>query len=148
MQAALAKLRRTVESLISYIHGLPPEHPAPAAWGPREVLVHLVFWHETFVATIQALLDGREPSLPAGTFAELNAAAVRANAAVPVDNLVQRFRAAQAQMEHLAVRAAGRGLAIPVKAGSRTRTLEQLIAEVEAHIRNHERKLRRRQPRR
>jgi len=56
VNAALAKLRQTVESFRSYIRSLPPEQLAPAAWGPPEVLVHLVFWHETFVST-QALLD-------------------------------------------------------------------------------------------
>lgn len=148
MNAALAKLRQTVESFISYILSLPPEQLAPAAWGPREVLVHLVFWHETFVSTIQALLDRREPNLPRGTFAELNAAAIRANAAVPIPDLIERFRAAQARLETLAVQAAGHPLAIPVKAGSRTRTFEQLMLEAEAHIRNHQWKLRRRGPRR
>lgn len=110
--------------------------------------MHLVFWHETFVSTIQALLDQRQPSLPRGTFAELNAAAIQSNAAVPVADLLERFGAAQAQIETLSAQATGYPLAIPVKAGTRTRTLEQLMAEAEAHIRNHEWKLRRRQSRR
>lgn len=148
MNGALLKLRQAVESFVAYIGSLPPDQLAPAAWGPREVLVHLVFWHETFVSTTQALLDLQEPSLPRGTFAQLNAAAIRASAGVPVPDLVERFRVAQARLESLALRAGGCPLAIPVKAGSKPRTLEQLVAEAEAHIRNHERKLRRRASRR
>lgn len=143
MNSLLGKLDQTVESFVAYIESLPPGALAPRAWGPREVLVHLVFWHETFVATIEALLDQREARLPQGTFAELNAAAVKTNAGATISELIERFRRAQAQLAVLAARAGDRRLAIPVKAGSRPRTLEQLLAEIEAHIRNHERKLRR-----
>lgn len=143
MTSLVDRLDRTVESFIAYIQGLPPQSLAPRAWGPREVLVHLVFWHETFVATIEALLDKREPELPRGTFAELNAAAVKANGGVAIPELIARFRAAQARLDELAARAGDRRLAIPVKAGSRPRTLEKLLWEIEAHVRNHEMKLRR-----
>ncbi|HEY8415845.1 MAG TPA: DinB family protein [Thermaerobacter sp.] len=125
MGSLLEKLDRTVDSFIAYIEGLPPEELAARAWGPREVLVHLVFWHETFVAALEALLDQREPRLPRGTFAELNAAAVKANAGVAVPELIRRFREAQGRLTELvgrAARAGDRTLAIPVKAGSRPRT--------------------------
>lgn len=145
MNSVLRKLDQTVESFVAYIENLPPGALGPSTWGPREVLVHLVFWHETFVATIAALLDQREAQLPRGTFAELNAAAVKANAGATISELIQRFRGAQARLAALAARAGDRRLAIPVKAGSRPRTLEQLLGEIEAHIRNHEMKLRRRE---
>ena len=36
------------------------------------VMAQLVFWHEQYVAVAQALVDGRDPELKAGTFEHLN----------------------------------------------------------------------------
>lgn len=143
MKTELEKLRRTVESFIYFMNRLPEEHLAPADWGPREVLVHLVFWHETYVSTIEALIAGRTPDLPEGTFAELNAQAVRQNAEVPIARLLERFRKAQSRLEELAILDPSRSWTIPAKAGSKARPLDELIKRIEAHIRNHEIKLRR-----
>jgi hypothetical protein len=143
LEVELEKLRSAVASFVDFIAKLPAGDLAPAPWGPREVLTHLVFWHETMVSTIEALLAGRTPDLPQGTFAEVNARAVASNRDVPVDRLLERFGAAQSQLERLATLDATRSLAIPVKEGSTLRSIGELITRVEAHIRNHEAKLRR-----
>lgn len=143
MKDLLDRLRASVESFTDFLRAIPPEQTAPARWGPREVLVHLVFWHETFVRTIESVLGGQEPPLPKGTFAELNARAVRENAGVPIARPILRFHAAQSRLEELAAHEAAHALAIPVKAGSKPRSLSELLIEAEAHIRNHEAKVRR-----
>ncbi|WP_324716669.1 DinB family protein [Carboxydochorda subterranea] len=141
MEAAL-RLRAAVASFASYITGLPESFLQPGEWGPREVLVHLVFWHETHAATIGALLRGEEPALPVGTFAQLNARAVRANADQPITRLIERLEAAQRELERLVVAAGGRDLpGIRTKAGAKPRDLRAALLRMEAHVRHHERKL-------
>ncbi len=107
LNTALTKRRHAVESFAACMHSLPPEQRAPASWGPRAVLVPLVFWHKTFVSAIHALLEPREPSLTQGTFAELNTAAVPANTYRPqISSSSRAFLSGAAQGP--AVRPAGR----------------------------------------
>lgn len=79
-----------------------------------------------------------------GTFAQLNAQAVRANADQPVAGLIERFKAAQRQLEQLVVEAGERDLpGIRAKAGAKPRDLRATLVRMEARVRHHERKLRR-----
>ena len=54
----LDKLRATVEGFCRFIVGLPKTTLVEQEWGPKEVLAHLVFWHESYVAQIEALMGG------------------------------------------------------------------------------------------
>lgn len=142
-EEAALRLRAAVQSFTGFISSLPESLLQPGEWGPREVLVHLVYWHETHAATIEALLQGEEPVLPVGTYAELNARAVRANANEPVARLIERLRAAQRRLEHLATLAGERDVGgIRAKAGATPRDLPATLLRMEAHVRQHERKLR------
>lgn len=67
----------------------------------------------------------------------MNANAIRANSGVSIPELIARFEVAQTRLEAQAIQATDCPLAISVKVGSKYRTFEQLMMEVEAHIRNH-----------
>jgi hypothetical protein len=114
-------------------------------WGPKEVLTHLVSYHGSYVTQVEALLAGEPFEPPKGRFSDLNAQAVAASRGVPVNELLRRFRAADERLRALA-----RGLCtahdpaaivLEIKQGAKPRTPAALIQEVEAHVRNHHRKL-------
>jgi hypothetical protein len=108
------------------------------------VLAHLVYHHELYVALVEACVAGTPAQPPAGTFRELNAQAVAANAGVPAPALVARlskilFRGQEAnrRLERLYLVHNPHAVVVEIKAGARPRTLAALVPEVEAHIRNH-----------
>lgn len=139
----LDKLRATVGAFCHFIEGLPEAALAEQAWGPKEVLAHLVFYHESYVAQVTALVAGEPCPLPEGRFRDLNAQAVAANRGVPAVELTRRFRAADARLRELYEAHDPTRLVLRVKRGAKPWTLAALIPRVEAHVRNHQHQLER-----
>ena len=54
------KLAETVESFCHFIEELPREMLVEQDWGPKEVLAHLLFYHEGYGQEIEAQLAADE----------------------------------------------------------------------------------------
>ncbi len=102
-------------------------------------MIHLVFWHEQYVAITASLLAGAQPRLVTGTFKAANARAVEENKDVPVAALLARLQRAQAQLAKRYLEA--RDLSISFKVGGKARLYDDAVERIEAHIREHLRKL-------
>jgi len=137
------RLRGTVEAFCRFVEGLPEEALTERDWGPKEVLAHLVSYHESYVAQVEALAAGEPFEPPRGRFSDLNAQAVAASRGTPVADLVRRFRAADERLCALYAAHDPAAIVLEIKRGARPRTLAELAPEVEAHVRNHHQKLRR-----
>ena len=136
-------LQRAIESFASLIRTLPAEALAPQSWGPREVLSHLVFWHEHYVYLLMTLAEGDEPELPFGSFPGLNALAVARFRDVPVSVMLRRLLTAQRLVEEIAERPDASRVHVRIKIGATSRPLREFLARVASHIRGHERQMRR-----
>ena len=136
------RLREAVDEFSCFIKELPEAALAEKAWGPREVLIHLVFWLESFVTQTEAIL-AKEPFEPLqGRFDDLNAQAIEANCDVSVDELLRRHQVACERLGDLAQNHDSESIALQIKKGSVRRTLTRLMTEEAGHIRNHHRRLR------
>jgi hypothetical protein len=100
---------------------------------------------------VEALL-AREPfEPPQGRFSDLNAQAVAASRGVPVADAstglspspVRRFRAANERLCILYEAHDPTSIMLEIKQRAKPRTLAGLVPEIEAHVRNHRRKLER-----
>lgn len=132
------RLENTIKDLITYISGLAPERlelSRAKQWGPREVFIHIVFWHEQYVSITKALLARDRPRLLTGTFKQHNALAVERNKDVPVEVLIERLQ--QAQAELLPSYEAAKNLRIAFKEGGKVRSYPEAIERIEQHIRSH-----------
>jgi hypothetical protein len=137
----LERLRTTVEDFCTWIESLPARETRARDWGPREVLAHLVYWHEHYIAQSRAVLTGNPLTPPAGRFADMNARAAVKFLKYPVATLVKKFRNANRRLCRLAQEHDPRRIAFSIKQGSKRWRLSELIPAVEAHIRNHLRAL-------
>jgi hypothetical protein len=99
------------------------------------VLAHLVYWHELYVAQVEALRGGPPAGLPEGRFSDLNDVAVALSRNAPLDEMLRRFREANSRLVRAVTAAPDR--AIQLKQGSKVWPLVDLIPNVESHIRNH-----------
>jgi hypothetical protein len=131
----LERLTTTVESFCRFMEQLPGAARQEQPWGPREVLAHLVYWHELYVEQVEALRGGPPAELPEGRFSDLNALAVAQSRGAPLDEMLRRFREANERLV-IAITASP-DLAIQLKRGSKVWPLEALIPNVGSHIRNH-----------
>jgi hypothetical protein len=137
-----ATLEATVERFCRFITALPADALVEQAWGPKEVLAHLVYHHELYVTLTEGFVHGAPVAPPRGYGRELNAAAVAASRGVSVATLVARFRTATRQLVQLYRQHDPGAIPVEVRAGAKLRTLATLVPEAEAHTRNHLRKLR------
>ena len=131
------KLCQTVEQFCQFIENLPPEALAQQAWGPREVLAHLVFHHELYVNLAEANIFGTPHVALTGKYREINAGAVAINRGFSSGELTARLRQANQRLVELYERYDPAKTCVQIKAGVKVRSLAELVPEVEAHIRNH-----------
>lgn len=68
-------------------------------WDALDVLRHLVWWHESFAAIVQAASEGNEGDMPKGSLAEVNARSVSTLERVSLSSLLGRLALAQRQIE-------------------------------------------------
>lgn len=143
-EGQVGELRATVESFCRFIENLPEDALTEREWGPKEVLAHILFSHESYVAQVEALLAGEPFTPPRGRFSDLNARAVAASRGVPVAELVRRLREANERLCRTCEEQDARTVVLEIKQGSKLWPLPQLMSRAEAHIRNHQRQLERR----
>jgi hypothetical protein len=136
LQAAVDDLTRELETMV-----LPAL--TGGAWGAREVLCHLVYWHETYVSILHAINRHESPALKVGVFRDFNRLAVEELGPVPADLLLSRLQSAQRRLavELLQMRPSAR---IRVKTGSMARGPVEFARRIEGHFRAHLAEVRRR----
>jgi hypothetical protein len=137
------KLEQTVNAFCAYIQSLPDADKEEQTWGPKEILVHLVQFHENFVNQTEAILAKQAYENLKGRFDQVNAQAVRMNRGVSIDKLIQRFQIADQRLRHFAQTCDADGLQVKLKAASKPQSLSSVITMVEHHIRSHHHRLQR-----
>jgi hypothetical protein len=137
----IERLTSTVEDFCGWIESLPAEDTAAQEWGPREVLAHLVYWHEHYLSQSNAILKGQALRPPAGRFAGMNARAVEKFHNLSIPALTKKFRTANRRLCGIARGSDSRKIAFSIKQGSKRWRLSDLLPAAEAHVRNHKMKL-------
>ncbi|MGA2182360.1 MAG: DinB family protein [Bryobacteraceae bacterium] len=139
------RLDEAVDSFISFIRSLPPqalEASRTDGWGPREVLIHLVFWHEQYASIATAVAAKKPPTLHPGTIRAVNHLAVAQDAQTSVAALIARWTKANRQFAAVASKRSAAGLRIPLREKSKAWPLDDLIRLAAGHIEKHQAKLR------
>lgn len=140
-EASLLALNAVVEKAAKFFRQADPYlfdgHQTAA-----EVISHLVFWHGEYVTILQALRHNREPELKVGTFAELNAAAVKKYCDVPLEDLACQMLSLQAALNRELRLIPDLSIGIAIKQGGRIKSVSDRVPIIETHIRNHLRRLR------
>ncbi|MGS2806280.1 maleylpyruvate isomerase N-terminal domain-containing protein [Nocardia sp. MW-W600-9] len=133
----LADERRRVEDFIT-LFSLPHVDYAARVypqWSAKDVLAHIVYWHESFARNIEALALGHKPSPPKWSLRETNQISVEENRSVSKAALLRRLRAAQSTIErHIGNEDIG---LIPYRRGSRPYSRAEHLGVVAGHIRDH-----------
>jgi len=137
-------LDAAIESFTAYIRSLPAAKLASSTrqtWGPREVLIHLVFWHEQYAQIASAIAQRKEPSLLKGTGRGLNDAAVRREIDTPIQELLERWARAHASFSKVAHSQGASRIKMPLRVGAKAWPLADLIRLGAGHILRHQAKL-------
>ena len=133
----LRELGEVVKEAVTFFRTI-PEDFFDGSMTAREVVSHLLFWHEEYVEIAVALWDGRVPALQDGAFAHLNAEAADEFSDVGYQQLLQRLCATQQELEIQLRQLSDWTLSFPIKKGVRHQTvynrLEQIIDHIDRHV--------------
>ena len=145
MSPEIDKLSAAISSFTELIHALPQhklESSRTEKWGAREVLIHLVFWHEQYAQIASDVLANRDYKQLRGTFKEINAFAVKQNVSVPINELLERWAATRNNLERLSKKPGSSRIKFCLRVGSKQWPFFVLMRLSAGHIRQHEEKLR------
>lgn len=145
--AAIGELRSAVEAFTGYMDHRPEPSLTGGEWGAREVLCHLVYWHETYVRIVRAMNTHQPPVQRTGSFKDFNREGIFELGAEPVASMLARLRRAQRRLE-VELLALPRDATINIKVGSKPWPADEFPARIAGHIRGHLRRLRRGRARR
>lgn len=139
---ALGALDEALVDAAGYLAGVDPDLNGGYQTA-REVLSHLVFWHREYVTISQALLEGREPVLREGTFAELSGGATAEFAGQSMADLAASLSSLQWSLREQLSALPDWSVDFPAKQDSRPQSVAKRVALIEQHLRDHVRRLRR-----
>src|SRR5437016_13640755 len=95
----IATLEQSVESGLAYFQGPGSQSKVMIGhWGPREVLCHLVWWHQATVEGLESVLSGGKPYRFYASVDEMNARAVGRLAGQDIAQLAELVRQLQARL--------------------------------------------------
>lgn len=138
----LDRLNQTVLAAAAYFATADERHSdgRDTAFG---ILAQLAFWHQHYVLTAQALLEGRAPELESGSFQRLNQIAHNQFAGHAMTMMAYDLSCAQKELDRLVRELPDWSVNFPIKADSEPRSVAERLQEIEAHIRQHVNRLQR-----
>lgn len=133
---ALELLRNKVEEVAGfYGSSLDFNQMVYPLWSAKDVLGHLVFWHESFARNLKDVSEKQKPNPLKGSLAEVNRQSVDSSRGVPIEELVSRLRKAQEIINKYIFDASV--ILIPYKKGSRSYSRLEHLEVVASHINKH-----------
>jgi hypothetical protein len=145
-ETLLNELNETVDEAARFFTGV-DENLCDGNQSAREVLSHLVFWHQEYATIAESLAEGRRPLLREGAFSVLNAHAVCLYRHISLPELARRLLSTQDRLDMALRSLPDWSVNFPVKVGGRFWKVADRLEAIESHIRNHVVRLRRRQRR-
>src|SRR5262247_11473 len=99
IEALIRALDQSVASGLTYFQGPGGQARIKVGiWGPREVLCHLVWWHQATAEGMEAVLGGGKPFRVYASVDEMNARAVGRLAGRDIAELTELVRRSQARL--------------------------------------------------
>ena len=99
IEALIRALEQSVASGLIYFQGPGGQARVKVGmWGPREVLCHLVWWHQATVEGMESVLSGGKPYRFYASIDEMNARAVGRLAGQDIAQLAELVRQLQARL--------------------------------------------------
>jgi hypothetical protein len=104
-------------------------------WTARDILGHLVFWHESFARNVHDIVNDIKPTVLSGKYRDLNQRCLEEMRPRTVEEITRRLEDAHRVIQENILDP--NLVLIPYKKGSRDYTPEEHLDIVNAHIKDH-----------
>ena len=143
MERLIDALKQSVETGLTYFQG--PGKQAKirvGRWGPREVLCHLVWWHQATVEGMESVLSGGPPYRIYASVDEMNARAVGRLAGKNIDQLADLVHQFQARLLTAAHALPDAQTTVMILGDGSERSVQQRLETIPQHWDDHVKELR------
>ena len=135
-------LGQSVEAGLAYFQGPGGQARVKVGiWGPREVLCHLVWWHQATVEGMESILSGGKPYRFYASVDEMNARAVGRLAGQDIAQLTELVRQLQARLVKAARALPDPNATVLVTGDGTGRSVVQRLETIARHWSEHVRAL-------
>ena len=132
----LNQLDKTIARLLAVYQGMKhPEMVVIGEWTAKDLLGHIVFWHESFARNVYDIASNIKPTPLKGRLTDLNQQSVVEMRPYSTKTLLLRLESAHQVIQHN-IRHPGLEL-IPYRQGSRPYTPEEHLEIVDRHLSGH-----------
>ncbi|HLC30575.1 MAG TPA: DinB family protein [Dehalococcoidia bacterium] len=138
LAALLTRLDRAVEETLCWFQtwGDAPDLRVDQ-WTPREVLAHLVFWHQVNLQGMVSAVQGGPPHRLLASSDDLNARAVARLAGKSSWELATELRALHKEVSEAAPSLPSLDVVVRIQLDGTERTARQQLEGLETHLREH-----------
>ncbi len=137
----LEQLNETVMQLFDVYKSMAnPEIAVYEEWTAKDILGHIVFWHESFARNIRDIVNDIKPTPLKGKYSDLNQHCFDDMRTKSVEEITKRLEAAHRVIQENILNP--KLVLIPYKKGSRDYTPEEHLDIVNKHIKEHLRGIR------
>lgn len=137
----LEQLNETVMQLFDVYKSMAnPEIAVYDEWTAKDILGHIVFWHESFARNIRDIVNDIKPTPLKGKYSDLNQRCFDDMRPKSVEEITKRLQAAHRVIQENILNP--KLVLIPYKKGSRDYTPEEHLDIVNEHIKEHLRGIR------
>ena len=132
----LRQMDETIGRLLATYRGIKnPESILFGEWTAKDIVGHIVFWHESFARNVCNIASGVKPRPLKGKLSDLNQQGVEEMRLHSIETLISRLEAAHRNIQENILNP---GLEqIPYRKGSRDYTPEEHLEIVNRHISGH-----------
>ena len=138
IETLIAALDHAVNRGLEYFEGPGPQSAARLEdWGPREVLCHMVVWHQSTVEGMESVLSGGPPNRLTAHTDEMNARAVQDCKGQQTAQISANIRGLQARMAAAARALPDPGATVLVRSSGAEASARQRLELIAGHWNEH-----------
>jgi len=142
IEERIAALEHSVEAGLTYFQGPGGQKKIKVGrWDPREVLCHLVWWHQATAEGMESVLSGAAPYRIYASVDEMNARAVGRFADKNIDQLADLVRQLQTRLVQAARALPDPQATVLVLGDGTGRTVQQRLETIAHHWNEHVKEL-------
>ncbi len=132
----LKQLNETISQLFDvYKNMANPEIAVYEEWTAKDILGHIVFWHESFARNVRDIVNDIKPTPLKGKYSDLNQRCFDEMRTKTVEEITKRLEAAHRVIRENILNP--KLVLIPYKKGSRDYTPDEHLDIVNEHIKEH-----------
>jgi len=132
----LKQLNQTVSQLFDFYKNMAdPEIAVYEEWTAKDILGHIVFWHESFARNVYDIVNDIKPTPLKGKYSDLNQRCFADMRTQTIDEITKRLEVAHRVIQENILNP--KLVLIPYKKGSRDYTPDEHLDIVNEHIKEH-----------